>query len=539
MMIGLFKRITHANSFEQNASNHNRGIRCSSKSAIKCASSCNNSVKSKSSRSRIQNDTVPDGRQITVDIDNSNHVVDNTKDINHNDDDASSCLSSLSFYEDFPELYFAVRRGRYVNNCVFLTWDAARKHIVDYPDAEYIATPTLKQAYSYTNRFGEFHGDKEYETDSEDSESEKSSVPNSKSGPTKSKKTTLKKQSHPSTKPYSTRRLVLEYYDLYDPKGKEDSLTIEKFLKERDLYKSKFRVVCKHWQRSGLLMMANEEKPREEAIQKYATWVQDRKDEKMEEEQSTTDTGKRKSSAGDVSDGERSNGMTPPSKKKRKKSETVSSSNRTKPKCTKKKKGKNNKNNRSPSTSVLKTATIVGLPNSALSTDSDEADDDDEDFNDMYEKLKAYHAEHGHCKVSRDEDPQLAYFVAYTRRRMKPENNRAGAKSLTIREEGLLNDLDFDPLYKEIVTEFNKYLGMRVVKMFDVKVDNEDDEEPTIQATPFFGTVGRISSVCNRVCIKFDLKYVLWQYPSILCIIPSLTLRFVHIILFFDSKSHR
>jgi len=134
--------------------------------------------------------------------------------------------------------------------------------------------------------------------------------------------------------------------------------------------------------------------------------------------------------------------------------------------------------------------------------DDDDIDDIDELWNKMYKRLKTYHAAHGNCRVPRSADPDLNYWVQYNHRRMRPEDTRSGARSLTLREEKLLNELDFDPVYKEIVNEFNKYLGISVAKLFHVGNDSSSSSSSSSTSEgekAFFATVGRISSVCNRV----------------------------------------
>jgi hypothetical protein len=544
---------------------------------------------------------------------NTYHHKDDTKNDNKKDNDDGS-LSSLSFYDDFPQLYFAVRKGRFAKDSVFLSWDSARRHIVDYPDAEYIATPTLKQAHSYTNRIGKEFQETETIYCSNDDDSSTKEEENtrlrldckqsssaisalstssslSRAVPEKQKRLSSRgKRKKNKQHSYTTRRLVLEYYELYDPcckaaaKGKDKHkdkqqlpLTIQKFLKERNMFKSKFKVFAKHWQRSGLLMMSNEEKPLEEAISKYDAWIRDRKLEKFGTDERGIGIGvgkrKRPTTFQDGTSGNNKNGeihqQHPVSTKKRKINSPVTPSPQTKPKTKKATKQQNKKMsivanhynaninlnpdaNASPnpviSASILQTATIAEYHaeyNTHTNNGSDEDDDNDEGWNGMYKRLKEFHSTHGHCKVSKSKHRELAYWTQYTRRRMRIEANRSGARALSLREEKLLNDLDFDPVYKEIVTEFNKYLGMRVAKLFDVVDDFHSDngndnsssspstsslsasspsssapisnfkdikqhkdesravihakKQPRITTKPFFGTVGRISSVCNRV----------------------------------------
>jgi hypothetical protein len=496
----------------------------------------------------------------------------------HEDEDDGS-LSSLSVYDDFPRLYFAVRRGRYANNSVFLSWESARKHIVDYPDAKYIATPTLKQAHCYTNGFGEFDeqrfprdrkagpegGVELPPTDPNPRELPKpmaQAIPEMRSSSASSTKQTSRKASKRSC---TTRSLVLDYYELYDPAYKakgEKPLTIQKFLKERKMYKTKFRVFAKHWQRSGLLMMSNEERPLEDAVFKYDAWVQGRKLDKLEEFEmrgamtKSSKTATKKTDDDDDDDDEEDESgkksrkrkrpmalvdkhYTTPTAKSNDKADDLAGS-------TKKRKKRSPSSTPSPPTirstttkktavrakytsswddnlpisqAIMQSATIVDPSrrrrekSRATTTDEEGDDDNDESWNAMYAKLKAFHSEHGHCKIPQPDYPELNRWVQYTRRRMRLDVKRFGARALTLREEKLLNDLDFDPHYKEIVTEFNKYLGMRVAKLFNVKIDSDSDDDdssssvpsrkdktkPRVKKKPFFGTVGRISSVCNRV----------------------------------------
>ena len=508
-----------------------------------------------------------------------------TMELEGEDDDGS--LSSLSFYDDFPKLYFAVRRGRYAKNSVFLSWESAREHIVGYPDAEYIATPTLEQAHKYTNGFGEFDNTMHEDQNDLQGNELKSSrpLPATPSEPLPSQEQVLSERQQKTTlappevrrrkRKYTTRKLLLEYYECYDPaykvKGKKP-LTIPRFLKEREMFKDKFKVFAKHWQRSGLLMMCNEEKPLDEAVYKYDSWVRDRKLEKLgidplsTIDQRTNDNknmnnekaGKKRkrqrpvvvlSSNGssnhknDIkmahspdSNGKNKVDKTPDSNKKnnqpskkRKKRSPANPALRSKP-TTKKANAQKRKKANNPGVSpidasVLEDVTATKNPLHYNNASEEDEDDNDEQFNTMYEKLKAYHSQHGHCKVNRSQHPDLAYFVHYTRRRIQGEATRNGARALTLREEKLLNDLDFDPVYKEIVTEFNKYLGMRVAKLFDVVMDGEDSDEASssssmkvskqkgmsmIKKVPFFGTVGRISSVCNRVRKFLLLSLVFW-----------------------------
>lgn len=481
--------------------------------------------------------------------------------------DGDASLSSISFYDDFPKLYFAVRNGRYVKNSVFLSWDSAREQIVDYPNAEYIATPTLAQAHNYTNGFGEFdntiHEDQNDSSQQMQLESSRPlssklpvSLPLEEQGLSEKKPKPLSglPMVNPRKRKYTTRKLLLEYYKLYDPGYKakgQNPLTIPQFLKEREMYHAKFKSFTKHWQRSGLLMMCNEEKPLQEAIYKYDNWVRRQKLEKLGidladimNQQTTNDNNRKKDKSGktrkrrrpvvmlssaakDNNRNDSNMNFSPDSGRRSEDGYSPDFDTKNKPPSRKRKRKppisrkvhmqkQTNKDSFESSpidATILKKMATNGQPLNYHNESDDDDDDNDERFNTMYEKLKIFHSQHGHCKVTKSHNPELAYFVSYTRRRMRVEADRKGARALTLREEKLLNDLDFDPVYKEIVTEFNKYLGMRVAKLFDVVVtgedtDNEENDSVLIQKgvsrikrVPFFGTVGRISSVCNRVRI--------------------------------------
>ena len=658
----------------------------------------------------------------------------------------SESSSSLSFYEDFPKLYFAVRKGRYANGAVYSSWDTARKHVLDYPDAEYIATPTLIQAQKYVNGFGEeYRRLWEEETETKDRATEqgtatirkksiskqqqrlrspsslrrtrsliRSSSLSSSSGGLKNtlalssssnnlEKNNCHNENHSNTKlvlrknlnrkyressestaltaastaasmitrrsankpktntitcssssssnnkekrfGHKTRRLLLEYYQLsidscnkdkisYNGNGhgnnnkqqqqeeqheKQNLLSVADFLRKRKMYKRKHKIFIKHWQRSGLLICSHEGKSREDAARQYDSWIEQRygcvtgngsaSDENENEsiQQERTERDKKEQNKGqtrqktalmreggsEVNENETKNNdntrdppiKIPPSQKTSPHFSTPLSSipppHNNKQVAKKRKRpptspaqqvvGVVNKNSKKITASavaaaaankvaipetVLATATIVapghhhcggtGIGIARLVQDAmddvdieDDGEDHDEQWNCRYQELKAFHAKHGHCKVHKGEDADLHYWVSYTQRRMRPEFARGGARSLTLREEKLLNELDFNPVYKKIVTEFNKYLGMRVAKLFDVVNDSsvdsdsdngDDNPSPTmivttspqpqqlnsryvaveeggkitkkrIKTKTFFGTVGRISSVSNQVSL--------------------------------------
>ena len=562
------------------------------------------------------------------------------------DGDDGSCISSLSFYDDFPKLYFAVRRGRLVENSVFLSWDSARMHIVDYPEAEYIATPTLRQAHSYTNGFGAFGscgagagddakkkdyssrvsssscGDSNKERLSERTvrdhrqsvtrtktvrnKEERDITANSNSNLTStqsrriSQKTRKKKK-----KSKSLRSLLLEYYELSyryfkingdgrnEPQDQKPP-PISTFLEDRNVDKKKYRLFAKHWQRSGLLMICHDEKPLEDAERKYDAWIRERKIEYGGGDILDVAKPKDRSTNGKA-DAVAVSKTTSPIDTNRKnnnsksKSKTLESKNKaavdipsstkfstdSRDSMTKKRKrtppitpspskisksvekfkenskkasvntdgdgngdvADNNANdnaNTLPVLPVLKSTTIAcssqnkkatrrekgaitrAMTSISKSTSNDDDDDEiDKDWDEMYAKLKAFHQQFGHCKVPKTHCQKLWYWTQYNRRRMKPETVRSGARALTLREDNLLNELNFDPVYKKIADEFNKYLGLRVAKLFEVKVpDNvgqgKNGENPKVSRTvqkPFFGTVGRISSFCNRVSNNVCLLY--------------------------------
>ena len=423
-----------------------------------------------------------------------------------NDDDGS--LSSLSFYEDFPTLYFAIRKGRYVNNTVLLSWDSARKHIVGYPEAEYIATPTLEQAHRYANSFGEF--DKSDARQDQETTAESSKNPKAKA----------KKDDAPK---HTTRSLLLEYYESYDPGWKEKGkkpLKIAKFLKRRKMYKSKRLVFVKHWQRSGLMMMRNDEKPLKEAVAKYDRWVAERKqnaDHEALEEIKWTDRKKKRPPSNENEDLETKE----PTSRKRKRSPANDSSNRaadhpnppsadssstdskeakkqkplpkhSKPTEVAKPKAKNapNKTKKRKSTPTeAKLPTIENLQD-------DKAELITEKWLTKYENLKAFKEKHGTCYVRNKEDVTLHSFYQYTKRRMF----RTGGRPLTLREEDLLNEIDFDPLFKKVSIKFRKFRGKRIAKLFHTEVKTADGNT-VVQKKPYFGTVGYISDVDKQVCL--------------------------------------
>jgi hypothetical protein len=157
--------------------------------------------------------------------------------------------------------------------------------------------------------------------------------------------------------------------------------------------------------------------------------------------------------------------------------------------------------------------------------DDDDDDDDDETWDEMYKHLHKFYKKYGHCRVginglndemikiknnngpqsssssgeskSESKSKSLQYWVTYQHRRMRPEiKNRGGARSLSLKEEKLLNELNFCPLYKEIVQEFNKYLGRRIAKKFEFLQDDGIEKKQI-----YFGTIGRISSISNKVSL--------------------------------------
>ncbi len=402
---------------------------------------------------------------------------------NENDDES---LSSLSFYEDFPTLYFAIRKGKYIHNAVLLSWDSARKHIVDYPQAEYIATPTLEQAHRYINSFGEF---KQGTTDTvEPSTNQKA------------------KQDITSKPKPSTRSLLLEYYETYDPGWKakgQKRLKIAKFLKRKKMYQTKSKIFIKHWQRSGLMMMRNDEKPLEEAIAKYDRWIAERKLEQREENEDGKQTS-RKRKRQTTNDSERTAEKRIPvstdSNDKKPIPESTDSNNKKPiPVST-------NSNNKQVETVPTKTKKQKSLPKTSTHTEIDGTmniktidnscrafDKHEHKWMENYEKLKAFHVKHGHCKVKKVQGAKLQAFCQYTRRRMYREVGRP----LSLQEENLLNDLDFEPLFKQVSTKFRKFRGKRIMKHFDIEVETANGK-PVLRKKQFFGTVGCISDVYRQ-----------------------------------------
>jgi hypothetical protein len=136
-------------------------------------------------------------------------------------------------------------------------------------------------------------------------------------------------------------------------------------------------------------------------------------------------------------------------------------------------------------------------------------EDDDEAWNEMYTELQKFYQEHNHCKVTSKSDrtiigkqdgikKSLQYWVSYQQRRMRPNViNRSGARSLSLREELLLNELKFIPNFIEVQNEFKQYLAhgiTRIGKAFEVF-----DDDGTIKKSVYFGTIDHISSITNRV----------------------------------------
>ena len=444
-------------------------------------------------------------------------------------DDENGSLSSLSFYEDFPTLYFAIRKGRYVNNTVMLSWESARKQIVGYPEAEYIATPTLEQAHRYTNSFGEF--EKSETRQNHETPAAPSQKPKAKANPKKD-----------DPRKHTTRSLLLEYYESYDPGWKEKGkkpLKIAKFLKRRKMYKSKRLVFVKHWQRSGIMMMRNDEKPLEEAIAKYDRWVEERKqnaDHEALEEIKWTDRKKKRP----VLNGNEDLETKEPTSRKRKRPPADDSSNSTADQpnppsadssYTDSKEAKKQKPQpRSSKTTEVANAKAKAAPNKTKKQKStpteanvqdDEAELITEKWMTKYENLKAFQKKHGTCYARHKEDATLYSFYQYTRRRMF----RQGGRPLSLREEDMLNEIDFDPLFKKISTKFRKFRGKRIVKLFQTEVETADGST-VVQKKPYFGTVGYISDVYKQVsalfavCGNYRFRYgllILFFHCSSIC----------------------
>ncbi len=370
------------------------------------------------------------------------------------DDDGS--LSSLSFYEDFPTLYFAVRKGRYVNNSVFLSWDSARKHIVDYPEAEYIATPTLEQAHQYTNNnMGEFELDAS-EDESTELETETVESSQTKKPPPKTK---AKPQQNDSPKP-TLRSLILEFYKL-------ERDQIRQFLNRQNM-SSQRDIFIKHWHRSGLMIMCNERTPFELAEVQYDQWFQGNENKK-----DAKASRKRKRLERDDKRKQKLKSIPNPS--------TAIDTSGTKPEASATKE-------KSPPPNKLKKG----------------ARTKDEIWKEKYERLKVFRAEYGHTRMHVSYDKKLYGWVAYTRRRMyRSTATCSDGSPLEVWQIKLLNDIDFDIPYKRVFQQFEKFIGKRVAKLFDLETTHGVGTKVR-KKVPFFGTVMGISDVKRKVstCIQ-------------------------------------
>ena len=140
-----------------------------------------------------------------------------------------------------------------------------------------------------------------------------------------------------------------------------------------------------------------------------------------------------------------------------------------------------------------------------------------DEWDEVYKHLKEFHQKHGHCNVTHSSDKFVAVgpndmislfcWVQIQHRRMQPERNikehdvNEGpiadghhAPLLSLREEKLLNDLNFNPSYKKVVNLFNNYRGRRFARRFTVL---QDDGRETNKV--YFGTVGRITNLSRNV----------------------------------------
>ncbi len=415
-----------------------------------------------------------------------------------NDDDGS--LSSLSFYEDFPTLYFAVRKGRYVNNSVFLSWDSARKQILNYPEAEYIATPTLEQAHQYTNNMGEFELDTLDEDETTELETEAVESLQAKKPPPKAKA-----KPKPNDSPIPTMRsLVLEFYKLKLKRVKRQKGGIRKLLKRKKMLSEK-HLFIKHWQRSGLEVLCNEQKPFQEAEAKYDRWIKsdeyDRWIETDEKKKDAKASRKRKRK-------ERNDKLDPSSVKNNEKKAAPNQS-------------KKQKSIPNPATAIGTTigttiGTAVGTsetkPEASATKEKSPSKrkskkrvvSREEVWKEKYERLKAFRAKHGHTRIQVSDDIQLYGWAAYTRRRMYRSNEEkySDGAPLDLWQIKLLNDIDFDIPYKKVFQQFEKFIGKRVAKLFDVETMHGVGTA-VCKKVPFFGTVMCISDVNKKVSTRF------------------------------------
>ena len=571
-------------------------------------------------------------------------VVDNNADSKNDDDDdngTSTPEDDVMYYEDYPTLYFAIRRGRYTNNnsivninadadCgvgagrICYNWDEAKHELHNYHSAEYIATPTLLQATRYIHRLGEFKNnhdndnidiDNEIDNVCEDSDNGANNNDNendsnataatttddddddnndnntvtisssssssmvhhhrrSKSKKKKMGKKKKKKKKDGSKKKESidtttttaiiptikkTKELLMEFYKLYDPHDtattttttnmmtsdtgdgsgiheKEEEhhnknanknkrrLSMDTFLQEKNMYERKYERMVRHWTRSGLVIMRNENVSIDVAFMKYDIWIEERQEEKI----ANTNTACRTTNQllqdddGDNDDQEKQ------TNKEREEEDHCDEEDA--PMIFTKRPASYDDNNsdddgsgRSPPRKKRKTS-VAGLAQvatlfektSAAATTTNMANgdsDDDEAWDEMYRELKKFYQEHKHCKVDPMNDriiqsktesgveKSLQCWVAYQHRRMRPQKEQrqgGAAKFLTIREERLLNKLEFIPNYDKITKHLNQYIRRRIAKAFPIPADYIN---PTTNVTRqiYFGTVDRIASITNQV----------------------------------------
>ncbi|VEU34718.1 unnamed protein product [Pseudo-nitzschia multistriata] len=538
--------------------------------------------------------------------------------------------------DSHPKLYYAVRRGRFVDGAVYSSWEQAKKQILGYPRATYIATPTMAQASRYVNGFGEFsRGTAESGGGAVPEGSQRDGECGSQRDGKRRRKGKGKRDdkrddkhdggssegnhdSRPRRKRRGdkrfgakTRRLLLDYYRLClesekgglgaprQQKNQRKAPTVEAFLRERGVLERKYDIFVKHWQRSGLLICSHECIPFWEAACRYDLWIAERYGtEEGEADENESDSENKNQSLGDgralptkatqrkraarwrssrqrtaeqpVARGARSEtdaecsiaattttssgssdayfdsscGGSPAKQsarnvaRKRKSSSARASTKRqttrarkappssscaTATATAKPKRSKPKLPLQPDLEALLSTATVApGYGKNDDKVEEHDEEDYDEEWNRLYERLVAFHGSHGHCNVPMSADKELAHWVRYNHRRMLPGSGRGGARSLTRREEKLLNELSFNPRYEKTVSEFGRYLGLRVAKLFDVVGDEDDDGDKNnnnnnnngsgdrtkairIERKPFFGTVCRISSVSNRYLrVQYD-----------------------------------
>lgn len=505
-------------------------------------------------------------------------------------------------YEDFPILYFAIRKGRHSTGIVCNDWDEAKHEVHNFPGSEYIATPTLIQARNYVHRLGEFSAvpvhfgysntidgttvstspdeqssleTKRKRTKGDAIASNEGANKNKKNGRKIDESSTSLSQSYdnfssvsasvnvnydlsgmlpPSSrrsrdtknskdnlstkeisnefkkaekKPSKLRRLLFEYYKRFNPhsgaksKGK---ITIEDFLKKRNMFERKFEAFTSHWNRSGLLTFKCENLSPEKAIMRYDMWLMDKKKEKNETLQLRNEFDDGDSNDGDDDDSSITTpgGGKPKRQKQRKRkfeSPPVMFSRPSSNLCGSRNDEEEPENEKESSPPFSKKSRKKGNASSTMKSNgcvvSNESDVD-EDWDEMYVVLRKFYDDNNHCQVTTEnnrfittkngEKKDLKFWVACQKERTAPVKEKTinnSVRNLTFREESLLNELNFIPNFKATEKKLKRWIGKKVAKCFNVT--NGDDNSKTRRKKVFFGVVERISSISNEwVRVVFD-----------------------------------